>query len=165
MFICVSLNSIAIVSWVDVHMIEQANLVVLLFSFSSTAISCPFIENCVGKRNYPFFLGFTSFLSVDALMMSYVMYLYNAQVGFSVINTLAMIYYLAIGALLSVFSGFHWYLTAKNLTTNEVANLQRYPHFRNEFNRIVNPFDQGLIQNISSKLCLPSQAYAPVPST
>lgn len=117
-------------------------------------VSCPFVDNCVGRRNYVFFIGFVGFLAVDIIVTEYVMWLDWDIYGMRVWELVVMIFFLLVLLPVVELFLFHVYLTAKNLTTNEVMNSHRYRYMRGAHGGYHNPFDQGLIHNFADR-CLP----------
>ncbi|KAJ0393932.1 hypothetical protein P43SY_002879 [Pythium insidiosum] len=113
---------------------------------------CPFVDNCVGRRNYVYFLGFVGALTLDILLLLFVFYRQYRTVGGTwwmlVTATYMTIVLLPVGHLL----GFHCYLTARNLTTNEVMNAHRYEYMRGADGQYRNPFDRGLLRNVLGRL-------------
>lgn len=106
---------------------------------------CPWIGNCIGKRNYFYFIYFIFTIcllcSASLIFCSYNIFLLNGEhwgpeAIFSIIN-------LVFGGILAVFIYclciFHVYLTALGLTTNE--------KIKNLWGKGGNPFDTGKILN------------------
>ncbi|GLD92113.1 hypothetical protein PINS_up000646 [Pythium insidiosum] len=114
--------------------------------------SCPFVDNCVGRRNYVFFLGFVGALTFDILLLLVVFYQQWKAVGGTwwmlVTGTYMVVALLPVGHLF----GFHCYLTARNLTTNEVMNAHRYEYMRSADGQYRNPFDRGMLRNVIGRL-------------
>lgn len=108
---------------------------------------CPFVGNCVGLMNYPYFYGYCLFfvLTDIGLMMS--CRLFIKKVGFDWFTLIVTIYC----GLYIIPSGFmviyHTQLISNNMTTNEMENRGRYAHFRDHNGRFRNPFDRGLVNN------------------
>lgn len=117
--------------------------------------SCPFVDNCVGRDNYVYFMAFVGMLTVDVAVLEYVLYLYWSLHGFRFLLLVGLVYFGVLLLPVAQLFGFHMYLTAKNLTTNEVMNSHRYQYMRTEQGKFQNPFDRGLVKNCVER-CLPS---------
>lgn len=114
---------------------------------------CPFLGNCVGKSNYGSFFAFISFLVVNVIEMVVLLWkVWTRMQYLHVIVALGLIYYTVVAILLVNLWGFQFYLTTKNLTTNEVANAGRYRYLFNSQGQYHNPFDRGMLQNILSRI-------------
>uniref|UniRef100_A0A8C8R5A2 Palmitoyltransferase n=1 Tax=Pelusios castaneus TaxID=367368 RepID=A0A8C8R5A2_9SAUR len=83
---------------------------------------CPWVGNCVGKRNYRYFYAFILSLSfLTAFIFACVITHLTLRKGF--LNSLStllelVICFFSVWSILGL-SGFHTYLVASNLTTNE----------------------------------------------
>ncbi|DBA05283.1 TPA: hypothetical protein N0F65_007445 [Lagenidium giganteum] len=116
---------------------------------------CPFIDNCVGRDNYVYFVGFAGSLALDALVMEYVLYTYSSRFGIYAAVVLYMVFCFVLVVSTGYLFGLHVFLTARNLTTNELMNSHRYQHMRGADGRYRNPFDQGIVRNFTER-CLPA---------
>lgn len=113
------------------------------------------MDNCVGRDNHVHFIAFVGFLSVNIVLLEYVLYLYWSFHGFRFWVLACMVYFGVMLLPVTHLFGFHVYLTAKNLTTNEVMNSHRYQYMRTEQGRYQNPFDKGVLKNLAER-CLPA---------
>eukprot|EP01130_Rhizamoeba_saxonica_P009131 TRINITY_DN3708_c0_g1_i1.p1 TRINITY_DN3708_c0_g1~~TRINITY_DN3708_c0_g1_i1.p1 ORF type:complete len:287 (+),score=17.85 TRINITY_DN3708_c0_g1_i1:72-932(+) len=120
---------------------------------------CPWIGNCVGARNYKFFMLFILTTSIMILctlgvcILDIVLRTMDSTESTSIAfkNTLASnptsfilcFYCLASGGFVIALSCFHVYLIKLSITTNEYIK-----HTRNEYSR-------GLIVNCYSVMCAP----------
>lgn len=114
---------------------------------------CPWINNCIGKRNYRHFFLFLVFLSIH--MMSIfgwcILYLINHKEKLKETNSVA-----ALSLIILIFflcwpifglTIFHSLLISRNRTTNE--------QMTGKFKSGENPFDQGCCFNCADILCGP----------
>ncbi|KAL0356973.1 UNVERIFIED_CONTAM: protein S-acyltransferase 24 [Sesamum calycinum] len=128
---------------------------------------CPWISNCVGKRNKRDFVVFLFmgtltasigglvalqriWTSVPALSTGetwthYVIFNYPGIIAFLVMDAAILI---AAATLLSVQAT----QIARNITTNEVANAIRYGYLRGPDGRFRNPYNHGCWKNCSDFL-------------
>jgi len=133
---------------------------------------CPWLGNCVGRRNYRYFLLFIYTLSLDcmyviALCISYIVlkaddYDKAQSAGVDVSSTSAFhyamnqsayfaiilpVYALAGLAFVGGLSGFHCFLTGGGVTTNE--------YIKKSFKAQPNPHTYGPVKNFIHNLCGP----------
>ena len=114
---------------------------------------CPFVNNAVGKNNYPFFYFYLIFHSTATFMVSHSCYEYvsNQRHVFVFITMVDSFFMFLFGMALA---GTHVFLTFSWLTTNEQVNFNRYDYFKTPNGGAPrNPFDKGWVKNCGERLC------------
>ncbi|KAH1057385.1 hypothetical protein J1N35_035450 [Gossypium stocksii] len=128
---------------------------------------CPWVSNCVGKRNKWDFILFLV-LEVSAMLITsgvtiarivkdpsapssffpWMNYAVSHHVG--AISFLIVIFFLFFGvAALTVIQASQ---ISRNITTNEMANVMRYSYLKGPGGRFRNPYDHGCWKNCSDFL-------------
>ncbi|XP_029421080.1 palmitoyltransferase ZDHHC18 [Nannospalax galili] len=125
---------------------------------------CPWVGNCVGRRNYRFFYAFILSLSfLTAFIFACVVtHLTLCSQGVNFLSTLKktpasvlelVICFFSIWSILGL-SGFHTYLVASNLTTNE--DIKGSWSSKRGGEASVNPYShKSIITNCCAVLCGP----------
>ncbi|RWS00289.1 putative palmitoyltransferase ZDHHC8-like protein [Dinothrombium tinctorium] len=114
---------------------------------------CPWVNNCIGKRNYRHFFFFLIFLSIHmiSIFVWCVIYVYrfrenlherDAVISMVIIGIITLLFIPIIG-----LTGFHIVLVARGRTTNEQVT--------GKFQGGYNPFSRGCVTNCCYILCGP----------
>eukprot|EP01053_Blabericola_migrator_P000118 Blabericola_migrator_1__117@NODE_102_length_14292_cov_312_776380_g90_i0_p4_GENE_NODE_102_length_14292_cov_312_776380_g90_i0NODE_102_length_14292_cov_312_776380_g90_i0_p4_ORF_typecomplete_len526_score47_25DHHC/PF01529_20/6_5e02DHHC/PF01529_20/1_3e41FlhE/PF06366_13/0_35Pho86/PF11124_8/1_57tm_7/PF08395_12/7e027tm_7/PF08395_12/0_049Cornichon/PF03311_14/1_8e04Cornichon/PF03311_14/0_27_NODE_102_length_14292_cov_312_776380_g90_i049976574 len=124
---------------------------------------CPWVGNCVGRRNYRSFLLFIFFTSVFILLVMVTSpikffqciqdytpdydFATSFKMAFSELWDSLLLTLFAFGFLWFVLglAGYHFYLISSNQTT--------YEQIKGFFEEKMNPWDRGLARNLNELLC------------
>ncbi|XP_039254281.2 uncharacterized protein LOC120331274 [Styela clava] len=110
---------------------------------------CPYIYNCVGYRNRHYFLLFLIGILITELLGLYMIYYcYYYKFGFDFILMLGCFIMFLFTIIAMFLTGFTSYQASVNLTTNERLNQERYDYLKDCNGRFMNPFDQGIVDNL-----------------
>ncbi len=119
---------------------------------------CPFVSNCVGGKNYPYFYGYVVFHNVAIHLFVYAQFNYLmscSEEGYMehyAGNVVVLLYYCIFCALGWGMLSFHTWLVLTNMTTNEYSNQHKYAYLKNDYGSFTNPFDHGYLHNFINKL-------------
>ncbi|TNN13870.1 Palmitoyltransferase ZDHHC5 [Schistosoma japonicum] len=106
---------------------------------------CPWLNNCIGRRNYRYFFSFLLALTLHMIIvfgisMTYVLMRTNQLSHYKVIIAISVL--ILVGLLLLPvlgLTGFHIFLVSKGRTTNEQVT--------SKYDLDMNPYDRGLCRN------------------
>jgi len=113
---------------------------------------CPWVCNCIARRNYRYFLQFLVSLTIHMLIvfgMSLALVLLKKDHGITNMPIVVALFLIILITILIIpiggLTGFHLILVSRGRTTNEQVT--------GKFRTGVNPFDEGCISNWGYTMC------------
>ncbi|CAN8257116.1 unnamed protein product [Cochlearia groenlandica] len=109
---------------------------------------CPWVGQCIARRNYPFFI---CFISTSTLLCMYVFVFSWINIirqpgklwrtmSYDIVSVILIIYCFVAVWFVGGLTIFHFYLMSTNQTT--------YENFRYRYDRKENPYKKGLLKNV-----------------
>ncbi|KAF7487764.1 Palmitoyltransferase ZDHHC5 [Sarcoptes scabiei] len=114
---------------------------------------CPWVNNCIGRRNYRHFFFFLIFLTLHMITI-FIWCMLLIVKNQNNLNETSIVVSIVLIVIISIFfipifglTGFHVILVTRGRTTNEQVTRK--------FNRQINPFSNGCLNNCINTLCSP----------
>ncbi|EOA23058.1 hypothetical protein CARUB_v10003828mg [Capsella rubella] len=113
---------------------------------------CPWVGQCIARRNYPFFICFISsstLLCIYVFVFSWINLIRQPgklwrTMSYDIVSVILIVYSFVAVWFVGGLTIFHFYLMSTNQTT--------YENFRYRYDKKENPYKRGLLKNVKEVL-------------
>ena len=109
---------------------------------------CPWVNNCVGLRNRPWFYGFVVFIAAMDAWIGWFTYQLHMMGAITWLIGICLTDVFLFGFAIVIVCVIQSMNILDNITTNERFNWRRYTHFKKPDGSYFNPFSRGYLSNI-----------------
>ncbi|KAM6547774.1 hypothetical protein CsatB_019450 [Cannabis sativa] len=114
---------------------------------------CPWVGQCIGLRNYPYFIMFIStstIMCIYVFVFSWISILRERSIIWvvmsrDILSVILIVYCFIVVWFVGGLTFFHFYLICTNQTT--------YENFRYRYDKKKNPFNKGIFGNLKEVMC------------